>query len=536
MIRLKGITMLTDEYVRVSIERMRAEGKDDELCEAKTCQSTLGESVWESVSAFANTHGGLLLLGVSEKEHFKPAKGFPIEKVSAQFMDGMGDGSRSAQKVFPAPHYDTHETTIDGVRILAVQIEELPAEKKPCSVEIKGTEQGAYKRIGDRDIRLTAAEIYELRSVATPGKADVSAVEDASIDDLDPHDIERLIDQVVASGSRAFAGCATNEERLVRLHVLGKEGSVTLAGLLCLGFFPQQFRPSLVIDVAVHPGTEKGSNPDILFLDRRICDGSMPEAIDDALQTIFRNLRIISSIEGSERIERHELPMEVVREALVNAVIHREYAALFLGQPIHVDVFADRIEITNPGGLWGGVSLHNLGDGISRCRNPELLRLLRDYTNPDSKGPFVEGNGTGIQAMRARLKREGLPKPRFEASIDQFKVILPRPEASGSKAHAQERVEAALARIVQDPAFQETMETVKRATDSAAQQRILELISAIGTASVQDLAEALGKTVTSLRPQLRALVDAGLIDATAPTTSKKRRYRIAGEGSEEASA
>ena len=89
----------TQTEVMAVIERMRQQGTDDGLCEAKSCEHELGRSVWASVSAFANTNGGLLLLGIDENANFTVPEGFDANKVIAQFIDGIGDGSANGARL-----------------------------------------------------------------------------------------------------------------------------------------------------------------------------------------------------------------------------------------------------------------------------------------------------------------------------------------------------------------------------------------------------------------------------------------------------
>ena len=114
------------------------------------------------------------------------------------------------------------------------------------------------------------------------------------------------------------------------------------------------------------------------FMDRTICEGTLGEMISDAVAAVAKNLRRTSTVQGVSRVDSLEIPEEVLREAIANAVIHREYGDRFCGQSIAVDVFDDRVEVTNPGGLYGGKTRENLFDGSSRCRNATLCEAHVD--------------------------------------------------------------------------------------------------------------------------------------------------------------
>ena len=96
---------MTDEELTRIVARLRRQKSDDAQTEAKACAGGLSADVWESVSAFANTHGGLLLLGLDENARFTPAKGCELEKVRNAFVEGMGDGAAHSAKITNIPDY-----------------------------------------------------------------------------------------------------------------------------------------------------------------------------------------------------------------------------------------------------------------------------------------------------------------------------------------------------------------------------------------------------------------------------------------------
>ena len=151
-------------------------------------------------------------------------------------------------------------------------------------------------------------------------------------------------------GSRAVSDGISRETAMERLNLIDSKGRARMGGLLVAGAYPQQFFPRLLIDVAVHPGIEKSQPGLPRFLDRALCDGPMPEAVEDAVGAVARNLRTVSMVKGVGRHDELEIPLGVLREAIVNAVVHREYHPPFQGQTVNVDVYPDRVTITSPGG------------------------------------------------------------------------------------------------------------------------------------------------------------------------------------------
>lgn len=501
--------MINEEQVSSIIARLRKQGTDDASVEVKECQHSLSKDIWETVSAFANTHGGLIILGLSERNGFTPVEDFAIERICDQFIAGI-NGSSGEAKVANPPQYDIVRIEYEGAELLAITLEELPANSKPCYIKSKGMQSGSYKRCDDQDLLLSASETLSLSSAALFESYDRTPVVDATVEDLDEALISATFERALMQTPRALTGATTRLERMRRLNFIDSGGNITRAGLLAAGVYPQQFFPRLMIDVAVHPGTEKGGAGSIRFADRSLCDGKIGEMIGDAVQAIRRNLKTRSTVRGVGRVDELEIPEEVLREVIANALIHRDYNPRFDGQAINVDIFDDRIEVRNPGGLYGSMRKQTLASGISCCRNSTLMRLMSLVPLPLEAGSPAEGNGSGIPMVIQSCKAHGLKEPLFCPGIDQFKVILFRPnwDVDASSAPRDER---------------EVSE--KRAR--LGEEVIHDLLAEYGEMSVNELQEQTGLNKTQVRNRLRKLIAAGKVIPTAPASSKKRAYRTA---------
>ncbi|RYQ03338.1 transcriptional regulator [Bifidobacterium pseudolongum subsp. globosum] len=571
---------IIEEPLVQAIERLRAQHNDDADYEAKSCATTLSKSVWESVSAFANTDGGTLLLGVDENKNFTVPPQFDADKTINQFVDGMGDGSKDGAKVVSPPPYSIHRDTLDGAQMVSVQVHENDAAHKPCYVKSKSVSTGSYKRQDDKDILLSPTELFEMQNVYKPSEADRAPITDADRGDLDDATVAAIID--AHRDTKALRGAHSEMQQLERLNILDKKGHVRLAGVLIAGAYPQQFFPRLYVDVAVHPGINKSQDGEVRFLDRVQCDGRLQEMVDDAVKAVLRNLRTYSLIEGTGRRDVPEIPTTVLREAIANAVVHREYDALFRNDPVNIDIYSNRVEISSPGGLWGGKTLQNLANGVSRCRNATLMQLLQKtpLIRGDNDGSAVEGQGSGIQFMINRMKELSLAQPDFQPTFDRFRVILYRggaelamnqqwvrshvghdlPGRESSVLHTvralgrtsvhdiRDRlgydsddiramlatlVEAGLIRQVSTDVY-EPLETPTIANTGdvptppaaalSSRQAIIDAIPTSGTISARDIAESTGKSLPTVRRILHELVDDGTITAIGKKQSRLRTY------------
>ncbi|WP_181973342.1 ATP-binding protein [Collinsella tanakaei] len=531
--------MIDGKELAKVVSRLRAQRTDDAFVEVKACSRGLSADVWETVSAFANTAGGLLLLGLDENDGaFAPAQHFDINRVRDQFVTGMGDGGQPCLVAQP-PRYEMSRGEVDGSSVLLVEIAELSAQQKPCYIVARGVQAGSYKRIDDKDIRLSASEMYEMQTVLVPSDADVSVVPEATLEDLD----DELVDSILANRNRqsprVLKGAATREQQLDRVNILNKQGGVRMGGLLAAGVYPQQYFPKLVIDVAVHPGTEKAQPGLPRFLDRQVCDGPIAECVEGALNAIGRNIRKASYVVGVARLEEWEIPQSVLREALVNAVVHREYSPMFAGEAVSVDIYPNRIEVTNPGGLWGGKTLETLADGSSRCRNARLMSLMGAASLRHGAGYLVESQGSGIITMLREMEEHGLDAPIFVAKSDSFKVIFKRQEmqvsakpcepagASGFPQVCKERNRGQTQRAQMDVDVQADMEidSCEAMRPRELRQQIVASMSDGETRGARELASMMGVSLPKIRYALARLVDEGELVPTAATTNRNRKYK-----------
>ena len=537
---------ILNEQIKDAIERLRMQKTDDSNYEAKSCDAKLSVSVWETVSAFANTNGGTLLLGLDESNNFSPTKNFDIKKVRDQFIEGIGDGGANGARLTYPPRYDLERVIVDNnYQILAIKIYENTTDKKPCYITAKGSKGGSYKRVDDKDIRMSNDEVYEIENALRPSDIDLSIVKEATKSDLNKDLVENLITR--RANSKALRGTTTEDEKLTRLNITDRQGRVRMAGLLTLGNYPQQFFPRLFIDVTAHAGTEKSSTGVQRFIDREECSGAISEMIEDAVNAVIKNLRVSTFINGVERIEESEIPREVLREAIANAVIHREYHEYFQGQPVSVDIFPNRVVITNPGGLWGGKTLDNIDDGESKCRNSALMQLAQ-YTpieaNRIGAGP-VEGQGSGIAFMINEMQAWSLPKPQFIPKLGSFSVILQRAKAKLPRnmnyvnyvdhTNRSEIMDSNKNYVEELANTKQTRQTLENYTQEERTQEdsknkplnddiLLALIPVDSTITTPELAELTQKSPETVRRHLRKLIAENKVKALGKITSRQRKY------------
>lgn len=370
------------------IELMRLIGNDTQQCEVKECKRKISSTITDTLSAFSNGSGGWIILGLSEKNGFTPVEGFDARAMQEAL-------SQACEKMTPVVRPVIVTCPFEGANLVFARIDEMLPRDKPCFTTALGPHGGSFIRTGDGDRRMTSYEVDRLIEEHLQPTYDLDIVPDATTDDLDPQLVAGLLARVREQHPRVFAD-RDGIDVLLDLQVLRHDDSdesevggilrPTLAGLLALGRYPQKFYPRLGISIAVFPGT---SRDDVFRGDERLVAsksvvGSIPVMIDDAVDSLMRWI-------GAKK---PDYPPLVLREAIANALTHRDYSPDARGTQVHISVFTDRIEITNPGGLYGMVTHDVLasphpvtGAPFVSTRNQFLFTLLESTPYPG--GGFV---------------------------------------------------------------------------------------------------------------------------------------------------
>lgn len=290
-----------------------------------------------------------------------------------------------------------------------------------------------------------------------------------------------------------ISGVIGTEELLMNLGVLVRNGSGSMlnnAGTLFFAKDPARMLPHCVVTCLLFKGNSK-----VHILDRKSFEFDLLRNIDEAILFIERHLNLAYEIKEVRRKEILEIPEFVIREAIVNAVAHRDYFER--GANVQVDIFDNRVEISNPGGLPKGLKPENFGKH-SVARNSLVSALLHRCN-------YIEKAGTGVQRMRDAMKEAGLLEPSFEFS-GFFTIILRRFNPNKD--------------IMQEFSLND-----KRAERIAT---ILRQLAMHQDLDVSHTAIDLGTTARTIRNDVELLVNKGWVEPSGNT--KGRNYRLTAAG------
>lgn len=465
------------------INQLRTVGAESSSIEAKT---GVGRAVLETLSAFSNHGGGILIVGVSENDGFTVVQDFnpkAARDALTSFCDQLSPPARPEISIVP----------FESGQVLVAEIPEMEPQDKPCYVTERGLYKGSYIRTGDSERRLTPYEVDRIVENKGQPSWDREPVPDASLEDLDVATLSHYTEKQQAAREKTFAdGMPT---ALRRLQVL-RDDNPTLASLLTMGDYPQQFYPRLAVTFALYPGTGKGDVTEgFRLLDSARITGPIPEMVEEGVRLVEKNMRTAGLIEGVFRKDVPDYPPVAIREALVNALMHRDYSPTALGTPVQIDMYVDRLQISNPGGLFGGVTAENLGQpGVSTSRNQLLSTFLEDLSF-SSGGTVAENRGTGIAVMRSATASALMPPPEFSNTLTHFTVTFHKRKVASTETH------------------------------ETAYEKVSRLLQERTSWSTTELKEATGLSRTAVQKSLNQLLTEGVAEVTEPLRSPRQRYR-----------
>jgi ATP-dependent DNA helicase RecG len=390
-------------------------------------ETTPSAKLAETLVAFANAGGGTLLVGLD------PRTGKPA---------GLGDPESAMDRALQAALATDPPLIIPLPQLAEEKGEPVLAVTVPPGLPNVYSYRGKYLvREETRNLPLTSRQLRRLMMERGAVSFEALVPDGARVDDVDWEKAESYLAGLGRLPSDS------PEEALLKRGCLSQRGDQllpTYAGLLLFGREPQRWVRSSVILVVRYAGTTMGDT----FVRDEI-QGTLPEQIRRAEAFVLDNMRRGVRLLGLERIEETEYPVEAIREAIVNAIAHRDYR--IGGDEIRVMMFGDRIEFYSPGRLPGHITVDNLVEERF-SRNEIIVQILSDMG-------FIERLGYGIDRMIRLMTRAGLAPPRFEETTAGFQVTLAGHGASliGEQADVlrwrqaglNERQEQALAHLVE---------------------------------------------------------------------------------------
>jgi ATP-dependent DNA helicase RecG len=367
--------------------------------EGQTVERKESLSLWrdivETCAAFATAQGGKVFVGVADDGRIT---GVQIGKGTLEDL-----ANRIAQNTTPKVVPTITTQGEPGATVVIVDVPE--HQTKPVTAFGR-----PYRRSGRTNQVLSASEVAELFLASRGLTWDETVKPDATLSDIDPEKVGKFLNRAIAERQWQIDPQTPVHQALNQLDLM-RNGQLTVAALLLFGRRPQHF----LVQGCLRCARFKG-NSEVEFLDMKVIEGDIVAQVDEAMAFVQRNIRMAVKIEGQlARKERWEYPLDAIREGIINAVCHRDYAD---SGNVVVKIFDDRLEIWNPGSLPLDLTVDDLRKSHeSKPRNKLIARAFFLIK-------YIEQFGTGTGRMISDCREAGVPEPEFESRTATFRTIF----------------------------------------------------------------------------------------------------------------
>ena len=403
--------MLEEELEKLAI-RVTIQKAESQTIELKSAHQGCPTRLYDSLSSFSNQNeGGVILFGIDEKDNFSIKGVYDAQDLQKKVAEQCKQMEPPVRALFTV-------CDIDGKKIVSAEIPGVDVDLRPVFYTGVGRIKGSYIRVGESDEQMSEYEVYSYEAFRKRIRDELRTVDDEKFSLINNERISHYLNEVKKEKDNLAK--SVSDDDILELMGITKGGKPTLAGLMCFSIYPQAYYPQLCITAVALPGTEQGISGinDERFIDNKRITGSIPEMLDSAVDFVRRNSRNITIIDSNgRRIDKPEYPVKAVREAILNALVHRDYSSYTENIPVRIEMYRDRLEIINSGGLYGNISINELGQVRPDTRNPALANILEVLH-------YTENRYSGIPTIMNEFASNNFPMPVFSVKHGDFKVVM----------------------------------------------------------------------------------------------------------------
>lgn len=369
--------------------------------------------------AMANTKGGTIIVGIKDTSH-EVVGVTPNQRIEEHLANV------AAEVCAPAVEYQVSYETVAAKTVMIIKIS--AGHAKPYYLRKLGLDRGAFVRIGST-CRLADREM--LKRLTREGE---NRSFDAERSTLTKKDLDLKLLETYLTRRHSRLGTAkkpVSDDLLKDLNLIDGD-KLTITGALLFAVSPQKDLQlsGALIRAARFKGKERG-----IFIDQQDISGDLPQQIEHAVKFIIRNIPLKSIHQGLSRLDQYDYSIEVLRELVTNAIVHRDYSVT--NESIQLAVFDDRVEVTSPGGLPGDLTVENFMHR-QHSRNPIIAKRMFEMGH-------LEAWGLGIDTIISWSKKAGRSPPLFTDADNQFTcTIYATPERVPAKNELSDTEQAIL--------------------------------------------------------------------------------------------
>ena len=399
--------MLSKDLLEL-IQEIRKNGSEDNRIEIKKAAGGCPK-IYDTLSSFSNqSGGGIIIFGIDQDNNFDLCGVYDADDLQKNIVS-------MCKQMTPVVRPVCTVASIDSKVFVSAEIQEIDIFEKPCFYTGAGRLKGSYIRSGDSDEHMTEYEIYSYEAFRKKIQDEIRAESRAEIKDIETDSFSLYLTNLRKTKPQQGN---LSTAKVMKLQGFSDGQKPTLAGIMMFSEYPQSFYPQLCITAVSVQGYEIGDLGDLSqrFDDNERIEGTIPQMLDGAMNFMRRNIKvrtIINPMTG-KREDKPEYPIVALREVILNALIHRDYSIHTDLSPITIRVFKDRIEVENPGGLYGRMTINELGKTIADTRNPFIAKAMEIIGE-------TENRFSGIPIIRRQMSEFRLPAPVFESRRGSFK-------------------------------------------------------------------------------------------------------------------
>ena len=401
---------MTTEELLAKLKSIQNSKYETQNLELKSAMKGCPKRLYDTLSSFSNQDdGGLIIFGVDEDNGYEEAGVYDPQDLQKKINEQWLQMEPVVRPLLTVAEKDQKY-------FVSAEIPGIDLVDRPCYYQGKGRLKGSYIRIGDSDEPMTEYEVYSYEAFRQKYQDDIRTVPRAMLSVLNQEALDRYV-QKLKEGKHNLA--SLDDEDIYELFSVTRNHEITLSTILAFGIYPQAYFPQLCITAISVPGTTIGELGDSgeRFLDNQRIGGTVMEMLEDTLQFVKRNMKTKTIIDRhtGRREDRTDYPIAAVREAVINALVHRDYSIHTEGMPIQIILYEDRMEIKNPGGIYGRIRADQLGKVQPDTRNPVLALEL------ELMG-VTENRYSGIPTIRRELENYNMKEPEFLDERGSFTV------------------------------------------------------------------------------------------------------------------
>lgn len=348
----------------------------------------------KTVIAFSNGAGGKLIIGVNDNSEITGISSDEALEIPDKISNIIYDSC------YPAIIPEIYIENINGKNIIVVEI--FPGNLKPYYIKSKGKLKGTYIRVGATNKLSDEEMIMELERQKRNISFDEECVYDLALTDLD---FSKLKNDFLRYTERELS-----KESFINLKLIKEEHGIKYATKALILLTDSNLFDYARIKCARFKGNDIGE-----FIDQKELEGPLYEQVENAMNFAKTHINKSGKITDLQRIDEYEIPIIAIREAISNAVVHRDYS--ISGADIKFAIFDDRIEITSPGLLPKTLDIEDIKIGRSEIKNKVIARFFKEIR-------FIEEWGTGIRRIIKSCIDAGLEEPEFMETGMFFKVVI----------------------------------------------------------------------------------------------------------------